>query len=382
MPHDKTAAFIPVRLTSTRLPEKHLKTIGTKSIISWVIHQLKRSVEIDVIVICCPNEPETEKLRPIAHSEAVELFIYEGSVDDVVGRLTKAAETYKANICVLASGDCPLLCPETIDSMVRLLKADPDAGHAAFMPLNNYLPIHEGIVISRRWLWQRAEELSDTPELREHHFPVFLRGVYPEKFADVKTIFFQDEDCFYSIRHRISVDTPFDLTFMNTLYDELKKLSQDFTLQSAIALMHGNNTIGMINDRVYQKGFGEQSYRVLFICDNDGVNNCADLIRCLDTADALVHYHGIGAEFLVADRDASSIVSERGYKAVTGTRGDILKLSMKYSALVYDIDKYYNIEIPLAGSCKVRENITLLKCPCIESVIESVADEIAKLIKK
>ncbi|MEO5359775.1 MAG: NTP transferase domain-containing protein [Nitrospirota bacterium] len=376
MAHDKTVAFIPVRLTSTRLPEKHLKTIGMKSIISWVIHQLKRSVEIDDIVICCPNEPETEKLRPIASSEAVELFIYEGSVDDVVGRLTKAAETYKADICVLASGDCPLLCPETIDSMVRLLKADPEAGHAAFMPLNNYLPIHEGIVISRRWLWQRAEELSDTPELREHHFPVFLRGVYPEKFADVKTIFFQDDDCFYSLRHRISVDTPFDLTFMNTLYDELKKSSQDFTLQNAIALMRGNNTIGMINNRVYQKGFGEQSYRVLFIsnCVNDG----GSLIRCLDTADALVHYHGIGAEFLVADRDASSIVSKRSYKAVTGTRGDILKLSMKYSALVYDIDKYYNIEIPLTGSCKVRENTPLLKSPCIESV----ADEIAKLIKK
>lgn len=375
MVSDKTVALIPVRLTSTRLAEKHLKHIGPKSIISWVIHQLKRAGEIETIVICAPSEPEIEKLRPVADSEGVKLFIYDGSVDDVVGRLTRAAESFKADICVLASGDCPLLCPATIDSMVRLLKADPQAGHAAFALADGHLPIHEGIVISRLWLWQRAEQLSDTPALREHHFPVFLRGVYPERFSDVKVVSFKDDALFYSLRHRISVDTPLDLQFMNTLYDELRKTSHDFTLENAIELLQTNSAVAEINGQVYQKGFGEESYRVLFIPET---GSGGSVLRCLEVAAALVHYHGIGAEFLAASDDTASVVSGRGFKATIGTRGEILKLSKRYCALVYDINNYFNIEIPLHGGCKATDNCVLP----VGSPLDMTAAEIAKLVKR
>ncbi|MCG6553726.1 MAG: hypothetical protein L7F77_15480 [Candidatus Magnetominusculus sp. LBB02] len=333
---DRTVAFIPVRLTSTRLPEKHLRAVGPKSIISWVIYRLKQAKEIDEIVICAPNEPETERLRPVALAEGVELFIYNGGVDDVVGRLTRAAEEFNAVICVLASGDCPLLSTKTIDSMVGLLKANPSAGHIAFTPVNGTMPIHEGIVISRLWLWQRAEQCSDTPPLREHHFPAFLRGVYPEKFADVQTIPFIDDECFYSLRHRISVDTPLDLEFMNTLYERLKLASLEFTLVNAIALIKSDTDIGKINSGVYQKGFDEASYRVLFAVSQ----NTAGLSMLLDIADALVHYHGIGAAFLTSDKRTATIISQRGHNAIEGTHLDLLKLSMRYTSLIVDITQF------------------------------------------
>ncbi|MBF0320556.1 MAG: NTP transferase domain-containing protein [Nitrospirae bacterium] len=341
--NDKTVALIPARLTSTRLPEKHLKKIGPKSLISWVIHQLKRSKEIDEIAICAPDEPESEKLRPIAEAEGVALFIYKGSTGDVVGRLTKAAEVFRAEICVLASGDCPLLSPGTIDSMVRLLKDDPTAGHVGFTPVKEKLPIHEGIVISRRWLWERAEKLSDTPALREHHFPVFLRAVYPEKFDDVKVVCFRDDDCFYSIRHRISVDTPADLRFMNALYGELKDASAEFTLENAINLLRRKKDITKINARVYQKAFGETSSGVLFISESGG---CEGVIYSLEIADALVHHHGIGAKFLVYGKEALSIATERGYNAFTGNGYD----SHSYSALIVDISTSENIDIAALGA--------------------------------
>ncbi|MBF0488510.1 MAG: NTP transferase domain-containing protein [Nitrospirae bacterium] len=380
--NNKTVAFIPVRLTSTRMPEKHLKAIGPKSVISWVIHQLKGAREIDEIVICAPNEPETEKLRPTAKAEGVKLYVYDGGADDVVGRLTKAAETFEADICVLASGDCPLLCPATIDSMARLLKENPSAGHAAFTPVNNNLPIHEGIVISRRWLWQRAALYSDTPALREHHFPAFLRGVYPEKFSDVRTVSFRDGDCFYSLKHRISVDTPADLTFMNAVYEQLIKASLDFTLVNAINLLTSNRAIREINDGVYQKVFNEASHRVLFISDPDG-GSCA-VIHSLKVAGDLVHYHGIGAGFLVFNEGTASIVNERGYKAIIGTRHDILKYGINYSALVFDKFKYYTIQIPhkdSAGADAGAENYYQMDID-IGAGAEAIAADIAKHIKR
>ena len=111
----KTIAFVPVRLTSSRLPEKHLRIIGDRTLLEWVIKRLQDAREIDQIVICAPNEPESRFLETFALKEGVDIFIFKGDVNDVVGRLTQAAVIYEAEICVLASGDCPLISSFSLD---------------------------------------------------------------------------------------------------------------------------------------------------------------------------------------------------------------------------------------------------------------------------
>ncbi|KJU83594.1 acylneuraminate cytidylyltransferase, partial [Candidatus Magnetobacterium bavaricum] len=91
--------------------------------------------------------------------------------------------------------------------MIGIIRDVEDAGYVVFEPINGVFPIHEGIVVARRWMWELAEKLSDTPHLREHHFPVYVQNVYPEKFAHIKHLSFRDEEVFYSLKHRISVDT-------------------------------------------------------------------------------------------------------------------------------------------------------------------------------
>ena len=52
----KVVAFVPVRLSSSRLPEKHLKYIGDKKLLEWNLLSLLESKEIDEIVIATCKE--------------------------------------------------------------------------------------------------------------------------------------------------------------------------------------------------------------------------------------------------------------------------------------------------------------------------------------
>lgn len=54
----KVVAFVVARLSSSRFPEKHLRTIGDTRIIDWTIEGLNSSEEIDQIVITTIAEPE------------------------------------------------------------------------------------------------------------------------------------------------------------------------------------------------------------------------------------------------------------------------------------------------------------------------------------
>ena len=308
----KTVAFVPVRLTSSRLPEKHLKFIGDRTLLSWVIKRLKACKELDEIVICVPDEPESEKLKDVCEKEGVNLYVYKGDVNDVVGRLTEASRHYDADICVLASGDCPLLSPETIDRLINFLKENPEYHRAVISGKNGKRPIHEGIEVARREVWELSDRFSDTPELRERQFPVIK--VYPEKFSHLKVGRIEDKDVFYSLNHRISVDTPSDLEFMNKVYEELKKRKKDFNLENVIELLKENPELKKVNFHVCRKGLKDKSFKVLFFVSAVSNFGFGNLVRSLEVGTRLVD-EGIGVRFAVLDETAKEMCERKHFKA-------------------------------------------------------------------
>ncbi len=343
---DKVVAFVPVRLTSTRLPKKHFKPIGDKMLLSWVIYRLKECRNVSQIVICAPNESESQELIDFASNEAVELFIYDGDVNDVVGRLTRAAELYQADICVLASGDCPLLNPPTIDLMIdSLTDYLYDAAYVVFEPVNDGFPIHEGILAAKRWLWVYADRVSDTPYLREHHFPVYVQNVYPEKFSHAKIASVRDRDVFYSVKHRISVDTPSDLEFMNRVYDALKDAGKGFNLEDVIELLNAQPQFKEINASVHQKTYNAPSVNVLYyaaMLQGDGYDN---LLRGSEVARVLMDRFGAGVRFLVSEEKAREFLETRGVTTFIGTYDRLSEVYAKfqYDTVIFDVNAAFDM---------------------------------------
>ncbi|MCD6429742.1 MAG: NTP transferase domain-containing protein [Deltaproteobacteria bacterium] len=314
---EKVVAFVVARLSSSRLPAKHFRTIGSKPLISWIIDQLRLSREVDEIVITTVAEEANRPLQKWATEEKLPCFWYEGEVDHVTTRLRKAAEQYGADICILVSGDCPLIYAPLIDMLVRALKndADTDIVRPVHVRQKKPLALH-GISMARTRAWQLGDDLSGRPELKEHHFPIF--GQRPDLFK-VSTISLPSE--FYVSGKRFSVDTLADLEFMNTVCGILSERHQTFDLSSVLRLLAEKPELCSINNHVHQRRLIEDIKKVLFVIDAGGRFAYGHLMRSIELASQITERLSWPVAFMVDDQYAFNLLTEHGFNVFAGALG-------------------------------------------------------------
>ncbi len=339
---NKVVAFIPVRLTSSRLPEKHLRMIGDRSLLSWVIKRLKDSAVIDTIVVCSPDEAGSKPLRHFCVEEGVELFLFNGDENDVVGRLTSASCFFDADICVLASGDCPLHSASTINLLVSSLLDNVSVDIANVGALRGRPPIHEGLLVMRRAVWEKANIYSDTPPLREHLFPVLY--CKPDFFREFNVIEVQDDDVFYIEKHRISIDTPSDLTFHLGLFDELSRCGQVYELEFVMRLLSHEPKLKRINSHVKQKKLTDRTKRILFFVTSVANYGYGNLLRALEVAKNCLDIYGMGVHFVVSDSTGLDYVRRSHYDGSIFSDWQALTENVKdKDAIIFDVNSLFQV---------------------------------------
>ena len=95
--------FIPIRLSSTRLPKKHLKIIKDKPIILHLIKRLTNAKKIRNIVICTTDQKVDDPLVEILKELNVKIF--RGSEKDLLNRYLEAAKKFETDFIINADGD-------------------------------------------------------------------------------------------------------------------------------------------------------------------------------------------------------------------------------------------------------------------------------------
>jgi spore coat polysaccharide biosynthesis protein SpsF len=257
---ENIVAFIVARLSSSRLPNKQLKKIGNKRLIDFTIENVKKSKFVEKIVIATTLCEENMPLDKIAKAHNIDIFFYDKDPNDVVGRLTQAAIAYNADIPILISGDCPLIWPNSLDKLIEKILSDKQLDTGFFCNKEKKEPIHEGMLVFRKKCLELADKISNEPNLREHQFPIIW--LKPELF---KTTCALDDDLFYALKHRISVDTLADLEFMNACFFELKKENKEFCLPNVVNLLIEKPEFMNINKDVHQISLYEKQKKALFL---------------------------------------------------------------------------------------------------------------------
>ncbi len=335
---ERVVAFIPVRLSSSRLPEKHFRKIGNRTVLEWLIDNLKTCEQLDEIVIATAAEAANEPLKAFSQQHDLPLFWYEGHIDHVTTRLRLAAELYQADICLLISGDCPLVHGPTVDLLIEEFRKEPKADILT-ISTNNHIEKHpalEGVLISRLQAWQTADDLADRPELKEHQFPLFWQK--PELFIRHNTPL---PDNLYTRKHRFSVDTWADLEFMNTLYDRLVENNQNFQLPEVLQLLKKEPQLFKINEHVHQRKLIDDNLKVLFVVDAGGQYGYGHVRRCIELARQMTERKGWSTVFAVDDNEAIQILNREGEKTVWAafhrpTRGEKQNDQQTFQKLLSD----------------------------------------------
>jgi spore coat polysaccharide biosynthesis protein SpsF len=334
--NNKTVAFVVARLSSSRLPAKQFRTIGYKSILDWITDELKKSKELAEIVITTASEPANEPLREYAKEHDISCFWYEGDVNHLTTRLRKAAEYHNAEISVMISADCPLISAKILDLLIRELKNSADKELIHVNPDNegNH-PMLEGIIISRLRAWQRADDLADRPELREHQFPVIFLN--PELFT-FKEVILPPE--YYFKKHRFSVDTYADLVFMNTIYDELKNQGDEFNLLNVSRLLKEKPYLMEINSHVKQRALIENEKKALFITDISQENRFYDLKNNINLAHRIIEKLSWPVNFMFYDPESLDVAEKEGFKCFLEDKNyNITELINKHDLLIIDVSQ-------------------------------------------
>lgn len=355
---ERVVAFVPVRLNSSRLPRKHLRMIGSRPVLGWVLDRIKAVREIEDVVVCAPaNQLSSNSLREFCHQENVQLFLFSGNENDVVGRLNAAARYYAADICVMVSGDCPLVATDVLANMVRELLMRPRAGWVNLVRADGQPPIHEGMLVARSAVWQRADELSISPEQREHQFPVLWQR--PEEFSSWEAAKCADAQCYEVGKVRISIDTGSDLEFMQSVYNDLQERHALFDLKHVLEQLRLKPQRSAINRHVHQRTVSEQPPSVLIVVTAVVRFGYGNLLRSLEIADALVECWGASVRFLVLDTQAQNICEARGFSAKRGEFGVAVveSIGARDDLVIFDVNSGFDLDAKWLVKIKQRAKL-------------------------
>ncbi len=235
----KIAAIVQIRVDSTRLPEKALSDILGKPMTLRLLERLQKSELIDEIIVATTEEKTDDKLVKIVKENNFKIF--RGSTEDVLDRYYQAAKQNNIDIIVRITGDCPLVDPEIVDSIVKYFLDNifdyvsntikPTYPDGICVEVFSYKPLEK--------TWNDARLMSE----REHVTPYITK--HPEKFK-IKN--FENTEDLSDLRW--TVDEPNDLEFVREIYKRLYNKNNVFHMRDVLKLLEKNPELKNINSGI------------------------------------------------------------------------------------------------------------------------------------
>ncbi len=240
----KIIATIEARMDSSRLPGKILKPLLGKPMLEQLIERVRRSKLIQEIVVAtttAPNDAET-----VEACQKIGVKNFRGSSDDVLGRVLQAAKTNGADLIVELTGDCPLLDPEVIDSVIRKYLT----GNFDYVSniVERTFPRGMDTQIFSVKVLEQVSKVTQDPADREN-VSLYIYE-HPEKFR-LGNVAAPPE-----LRRpelRLTVDTQNDLDLVRGIYAGLYPKRPDFSLSEVIRLLDENPELKEMNAHIQQK---------------------------------------------------------------------------------------------------------------------------------
>ena len=165
---------------SSRFPGKMLAELGEFTIIDWVIQRMKRSKNIQQIVLATSVQKHNDVLDEVAYKHGISVF--RGSEDDVLNRFSEAAKYYQADIVVRICADNPFVAPEEIDRLVNFFMTHPcdyACNHQELLG-NGYADGFGGEIFNANLL-KALDQIKMKPDDREHVTLYLLK--HPDQYS-------------------------------------------------------------------------------------------------------------------------------------------------------------------------------------------------------
>ena len=240
----KIVCTIEARMTSSRLPGKVLKEIVGKPVLELMIERLKRVPSIDEIVIATTDLPTDDPVEGLANR--LNVGVFRGSEEDVLDRVLKAAQAYKADVIVETTGDCPLIDPQIVENCVQAYKR-ADADYLSNVLERTY-PIGMDTQVFATNILEDVARLTDDPDDHEHVSLYIYR--HPELYSlqNVAAPAHQTQPDL-----ALTLDTAEDFELIKSVFESLYPQNPIFDLDDILNLLAAQPELITKNAHVQRK---------------------------------------------------------------------------------------------------------------------------------
>ena len=240
----KTVAIIEARMTSTRLPGKHMLPVFGKPMLELLIERLKRANVLDQIVVATTQNSMDDVIEELAHRLGVGCF--RGSEPDVLDRVLRAAHANEADVIVEITGDCPLIDPTIIDQVVRIYQKNI-FDYVSNVQKMTY-PIGMDVQVFSTVVLERVARLTQDPIDHEHV------SLYIYEHPEIFSLFYLESDLpekYWNLR--LTLDTQEDFQLIKAIYELLYPQNPAFTLYDIVDLLEKRKDLLKLNRHIQEK---------------------------------------------------------------------------------------------------------------------------------
>ena len=237
----KIVTVVQVRRGSSRLPDKVFRSLSGKSLFVRQVERVKASGLCGTVVVATTTNAADDLVWEVCQEEGIECF--RGHSEDLLDRHYQAALKYGADTVIKIPGDCPLIDPVVIDTVIAYYLGHADNFdyvsnlHPATFPDGNDVEIMPMHVMEEAW--KQASRVFE----REHTTPYIWER--PEQFRIGNVVMEGGVD--YSMTHRLTIDYEEDYQFIKAVWDELYPVNKLFGVRDILDLLERRPDIYGIN---------------------------------------------------------------------------------------------------------------------------------------
>ena len=256
----KIVAIIQARMGSSRLPEKVLMPIVGKPVLWHIANRLRCVKKINKIIIATSNTEKDDKIEEFC--QKYEINCFRGSEEDVLDRFYRAAEQFSADYLIRITGDCPLVDPSLVSTLIDFFLNDnfdhcgiatgagfAQEGFIGRFPDGLDTEIFTLNALKTAWLEAKGSMF------REHVTPYIWKQPDRFKIGSLKSTV-RD----YS-EYRWTLDNIEDYELIKWIYEQLYFTKSNFNMYDIVALLEKNTEVLKKNKHLLGKEGYEQFWK-------------------------------------------------------------------------------------------------------------------------
>ena len=213
-------------MSSTRLPGKVLRDLDGIPMIGYQLKRVLKSLLVNKVVVATSTDESDNPL--VAYLDTISQEVVRGPLNDVLSRFLMVLDIYNPPYFVRITGDCPLVMPDLLDSMIS--KYESSSLDYLSNALNPSFPDGLDVEIVKTSALRRLNLMQLSEPEREH----VTLGLYSRPTDFTLKNYNHPLDL---SRERWTVDYPEDLEFIRRVVKHENALNQIMSLEDVLKFL-------------------------------------------------------------------------------------------------------------------------------------------------